>query len=123
APALVIEEIIAQAITAGIEVGDHVLFVRVTNDRNTPSLTYAVPFTIMIGAGIGDLSAYGISIGPNPTRDEIIVRSEEALIGAEFQLRDAGGKLLQAENFNGTLRFQLNDQAPGTYFLFLIDDE
>src|SRR5690606_4455829 len=86
-------------------------------------LTYVIPFTIAIGTGLGDQQAHGISIGPNPTRDEIIIRSEKVLIGTELQLRDASGKLLRAEKFNGTLRIEMNAHAPGTYFLFLIDAE
>ncbi len=119
----VIEAMIAQAITTGLEEGEHFLQVRAINNLGTPSLTYVIPFTIAIGTGLGDQQAHGISIGPNPTRDEIIIRSEKALIGTEFQLRDASGKLLRAEKFNGTLRIEMNAHAPGTYFLFLIDAE
>src|SRR5690606_32159838 len=114
---------IAQAITTGLEEGEHFLQVRAINNLGTPSLTYVIPFTIAIGTGLGDQQAHGISIGPNPTRDEIIIRSEKVLIGTELQLRDASGKLLRAEKFNGTLRIEMNTHAPGTYILFLIDAE
>ena len=122
-PAPVIEDILFEAITQGLDFGDHVLMVRVFNDKGTPSLTYPLPFTIDASAGLDLPQTIGLSIGPNPTMDRVMLRSTEVVEGITVRLLDPRGRLVYEGLFNGNLDLDLSGQAAGTFHLFLLDRE
>jgi hypothetical protein len=122
-PAPVIENILFEAITQGLGLGDHVLLVRVFNDRGTPSLAYPVHFTIDTGTGLDLANAIGFTMGPNPTRDMLQLRTDQAVEGMHLRLMDSGGRLLLQDRFTGHMDLDLGGHAQGTYYLFLVDAE
>jgi hypothetical protein len=120
-PAPLIENILFEAITQGLDFGDHVLMVRVFNDKGTPSLTYPLPFTIDASAGLDLAQAIGLSIGPNPTMDRVMLRATKAVEGLTVRLLDQRGRLVHEGRFDGSLDLDLSGQAAGTFHLFLLD--
>jgi hypothetical protein len=122
-PAPVVEDILFEAMTQGLDAGPHVLFVRVFNDRGTPSLAYPAHFTIDTGTGLDLANAIGFTMGPNPTRDVLHLRADQAVEGMHLRLMDSGGRLLLQDRFTGHMDLDLSHHAQGTYYLFLADAE
>ncbi len=122
-PTPLIEDILFEAITQGLAQGNHVLFVRVFNDRGTPSLAYPVTFTIDTGTGMDLQEQLGLTIGPNPTSNVLMLRADRPVEGMHLRLMDSAGRILHQDFFSGSLNLDLSGHAVGTYYLFLSDAE
>jgi hypothetical protein len=120
APAPAITDLVFAASTAGLEPGDHVIFVRVFNDAGIPSHTWPVAFTMLEESGVGELLGGHLRVGPNPTMGELVLRTEKPIHGVELHLLDMHGRTVLQTVFNGDhLQLDLGPLAAGTYHLIL----
>lgn len=117
-PAQEISGLLFEVLTDTMSAGAHMLFVRSRSSSGAWSLTHALPFELVVG--IGELQAAGLSVGPNPMQDLLVLHRAQADVPFTIDLRDAQGRLVMAQRWTGE-RQELStvELAPGTYLLLI----
>jgi len=114
----VINDLLFDVITDVLSDGGHTLFVRAWSEHGTVSITNALQFEVLVG--IDELAHLGITAGPNPMVDELVLRRASGGVAIDIDVLDAQGRRLRRERWtNERLDLATRDLATGSYLLLL----
>ncbi|MCW5899890.1 MAG: T9SS type A sorting domain-containing protein [Flavobacteriales bacterium] len=117
-PAPEVVNVLAEVLTDGLPAGPHTLFVRSLSSTGAWSITNATIFNVLVG--MAELEHWGMTAGPNPIRDVLVLRRSIATSVIELDLLDAQGRRLRSHQWIGDrIEIGTEDLAAGGYFLLL----
>lgn len=113
-----ITDLLFDVLTGNLSAGAHTLFVRAFSEHGAASLTNSLSFDVLVG--IGELTRYGITAGPNPTTDVLELRRTGPSTLLNVDLVDALGERITTRPWTSDrLRLVTSELAPGPYFLLI----
>ena len=99
-------------------VGIHDTYYVILTDANGCTITSnSITYEPDPPAGVVDASDVGISIYPNPFREETTLDFGRVVDNAELRLFDVLGKLVGEYDINEASHFVLNREEKGVYFI------
>ena len=108
-------------LTDTVSNGAHTLFVRAKSSSGAWSLTNAFPFNVVVG--IEELSDLGITAGPNPMSDRLVLRRAAPGTSITLHLMDALGRHLHKVQWSDDqFEFDTKELRSGTYVLVLWEE-
>jgi hypothetical protein len=118
AAAPVITDMLFDVLTDALPGGAHTLFVRAWSEHGAVSITNVLSFDVVVG--IDELAEFGITAGPNPMGDELVLRRASTGTAIDMDLLDAQGRRLCSERWtNDRLDLPTGDLAAGSYLILL----
>ncbi|HRD52647.1 MAG TPA: T9SS type A sorting domain-containing protein [Flavobacteriales bacterium] len=110
--------LLLSVLTDALAAGPHSLSVRSRSSTGAWSLTNSVLFNVFVG--IDELESLGITAGPNPMREELVLRRASGGTAIDIDLLDAQGRRLRGERWtNDRLDLDTSDLAAGCYLLLV----
>lgn len=113
-----IMDLLVDVLTTSLTGGTHTVFVRAWSEHGAASITNALPFDVLVG--IDELAGLGMTVGPNPMVDALMLHRPTAETTIALDLLDAHGKQVRSGEWTGD-HFVLptNDLVVGSYLLLL----
>ncbi len=99
-----------------------------TSDHFPVLSRYDLNGSILTSVPTLSLTAAGISAWPNPVKGDLYLRSDKMLSHVQFRIHDARGRLVRMEKLDrwqsgSSIRFPMEGQPPGVYFLEVLTDD
>lgn len=117
-PAPEINGLLLDVLTDALPAGPHTLSVRSLSSTGAWSLTNSITFDVFVG--IDELERLGITAGPNPMVDELVLRRSSSGAAIAVDVLDAQGRMLRSERWsNDRLALTTGDLSAGSYLLLL----
>lgn len=113
-----INAVLPVALSDTLATGAHLVGIRSRSQDGAWSLTHALPFEVVVG--VEELSRWGITAGPNPMREELLLQRMATGTPIEILLLDARGALLFSTQWvNERTTLTTAPLAAGNYLLML----
>lgn len=121
-PAPEVSGLLVNVLTDGLSAGPHTLFVRSLSSTGAWSLTNAHMFNLVVG--VEELGAWGITVGPNPLQNELILQRGISSDAIDLVLLDTHGRRLQGVKWLGNrLVLPTQELAAGNYLLMAAESD